>query len=181
MSVAIESSVGLIAPLSCLLALCACEDAPRADPSLEYEVRTQEPARVETLIELVGTPLPTTVERAHCGDPERERKGEAMQVAATAAMEGTLRVVLTGYSYYCSPAPNFGARMDPDRGIAVIELAPPPNAPVSRCVCAHDVRLKVENVPAGDHDLLVFSQRGETRELVRVGMTTVKMSRPGSL
>ena len=177
-SVATESSVGFIVPLSCVLALSACEPVPRVDPTFEHERPTEEPSRVETL---VGPPLPTTVESAHCGDPERERKGEAMQVAATAAMDGTLRVVLTGYSYYCSPTPNFAARMDPDRGIVVTEVAPPPKAPISRCICSHDVRLRIENLPAGEHDLLVFSRRGEARDLVRVGMTAVKMSRPGSL
>jgi hypothetical protein len=120
-------------------------------------------------------PRPTTVEHGRCGEPSRAKEGEELKIRATGAKGGKLTVKLTGYRYYCSPKPNFAAGIDPEHGVVIAEVAPPPDTPIARCTCLHDVTVNVEKVPPGEHEVRVFSRLGEDGDPVPEGMTKVKM------
>lgn len=184
--------------LACALPLSGCERAPRPDPGRWTKVKAEDvPEGVDKSVEFktvkfdVGLPetpehlkghgrpeidpLPTEVAHGRCDEPDRAKEAQALEVRATGAKGGKLTVTLTGYGYYCSPKPNFAAGMEREHGIVVAEVAPPPDTPMSRCTCLHDVTINVENVPPGEHELRVFSRLGQDGDPVPEAMTTVKM------
>lgn len=88
-----------------------------------------------------------------CGESTRGADTHATSLSARAGEGGVVTVSLSRFSYYCRPAPVFDAELREDGTIALSAREPTP--PVARCVCPHEVRLRLQGVPPGRHAIEV--------------------------
>ncbi|MGE0784964.1 MAG: hypothetical protein AB7S26_04690 [Sandaracinaceae bacterium] len=80
-----------------------------------------------------------------CGENTRLAPETPMHLRAT-RRRTTFDVRIDDYRFYCSPGPRFTATVESD----VLVLRPTaPTGGVSRCTCAHSVRVRIARVPEG--------------------------------
>ncbi len=169
------------------LTLAACEKAPRPDPGHWEQAKAKSNRRWEE-VELktvkfdVGKvpsagprqprskldPRPVSLLRSGCN----EAAAEELSMRVSAGPGGKVEVHVSGYRYYCTPSPNFGAGMDGER-LVVTELAP--TAPPSRCTCLHDLAMEIADVPSGEREVQLFSRLGEDGDPVPEARATVSV------
>lgn len=88
-----------------------------------------------------------------CGESARRADIPPAALEARASTRGDVTLSLSRIPFYCSPAPRFDAVLRED-GTLVL-TAREPAAPVARCTCPHDLRLRVRTVPPGVHPIEV--------------------------
>lgn len=94
-------------------------------------------------------PLEVVALGGRCGSAQRGSAMAATSLTARAATSGDVTIRLASFSFYCGPAPVFDAALREDG--ALVLTAREPEAPVARCTCPHDLRLRVRGVPPGTH------------------------------
>lgn len=100
------------------------------------------------------------------GTDEAPATSGAEALSVTARVEGDAVVVaMTGYVYYCSPAPRFRGRIEDEKLFLELE---DPSGPVTRCVGPHRATLRVEGA-ASASTLVLEGQTG--REPTEVAIT----------
>ncbi|AKF11408.1 hypothetical protein [Sandaracinus amylolyticus] len=104
-----------------------------------------------------------------CGETTRDVPAASLR--ASANMRGEVTIAITSMRFYCAPAPRFDASVRDDGTIVLV--AREPEAPVARCTCAHDVRLRLRVVPPGIHRIEVRF-RDEVLATGEVGVANVR-------
>lgn len=158
----------------CVLAACGAEAAEpeTAEPEVErptVEVEAEPPAAVEEPPAAPsGEATPAlTVTRLGGSDTAPSSRRERPPPSARATLEGgAVTISLRNFSYYCSPAPTFDARIE---AATLIVQAAAPTGPTARCVGPHSAQLRIAGVPAGSYALSVRSREG--REVAQSRVT----------
>lgn len=126
---------------------------------------------VPTLALAQARPLEVRSLGGRCGETARRADIPPATLEARASLRGDVTVSISGFPFYCSPAPRFDARLREDGTIVL--TAREPEAPVARCTCPHQLRLRVRTVPPGVHPIEVRF-RDEILARGEVGVANVR-------
>jgi hypothetical protein len=121
--------------------VAASEPSPPAPPTPPAEPVSNAPA-APVAPTAPATALRLETKPHRCSEPSTDAGAEPTLRIRRA---GTgLRIDLRGFGWYCKPDPVFTGRLED--AVIVLE-ALPPEPPVARCTCRHDVRVVVRDTP----------------------------------
>lgn len=116
--------------------------------------------------------LTTRTGRGGCSTENRRQSTGPVGLRSAPDVSGELRVWVTNYDYYCSPAPSFVASASSKGEITIEESPLLADARVTRCTCHHDVVFTIEGVRAGEHEVILLprDQEGSSDPLAKTNL-----------
>jgi hypothetical protein len=91
-----------------------------------------------------------------CSEPTRSASGETTVRARRSGKD--LRIDVRGFDWYCSPTPAFLGRRQAET--LVLETTPP-EPPVARCTCKHDVVVTAHEIADDTRRVRLLDREGE--------------------